>query len=80
MYVLYQLPEARSMSPAQRTLCDMVGCVKPGQREAWMLCAVCVRWSHLSCVHVTEGPKEGVLSPICIARYEVIRSIQKTYN
>lgn len=68
-YVLHQLLEASSMPPAQRTLCDMVGCAKPGQREPWIVCAVCGRWSHFSCVQVTEAPIEGFIFPICVARY-----------
>uniref|UniRef100_A0A8W8HZD9 Ubiquitin-like protease family profile domain-containing protein n=1 Tax=Magallana gigas TaxID=29159 RepID=A0A8W8HZD9_MAGGI len=38
LYVLNQLLEASRVPPAQRTLCDMEGCRRPGQREAWIGC------------------------------------------
>lgn len=70
LYVLNQLLEASRVPPAQRTLCDMEGCRRPGQREAWIGCGVCGRWCHFVCVHITEAPIEGFICPICVARYE----------
>ena len=68
-YVTSQIVESAKKQGQQKTVCDMMGCRKP-QKDSWIKCDVCGRWSHFKCVNLKSAPIDDFVCCICDAQYQ----------
>ena len=69
-YALAVLAKEGQKPGAQRTVCDLESCCKPGFHSKWISCSVCGRWLHFKCVGLSIAPSGEYTCPVCIAQYE----------